>query len=159
MSRASSVTWGERRSLPVPEPRGVAVTAIAAFVLTGLMSALVLPGLVDLLPALPSFVQLFLLLLLSSGCRFLAGVFGARRHHEEVGTGRRVDALGSVVLGALLAWAASAGITVAVGVSVGGVGMLALDALRWAGEAALGALAVSPQTDVEARRYFTRSWR
>ena len=159
MSRTAALPWRERPAVPLPEPRSVAVTAVSAFVLTLLMSASVLPGLVDLLPALPTFVQLFVLLLLSSACRLLAGVFGARRHHAERDTGRRVDALASVALGAALAWAASVLLTVGVGVPVAGTAMLVLDGLRWVGEAVLGGLAVRPQAEPEERRYFVRSWR
>lgn len=127
----------------VVRPRAVLVTALTAFVLTLLLSGLVLPGLLDLLPALPTAVQLFALILLSTTARVLAGVVGARRVRDRRGTQRRSDAFGSVALGGALAWALALLFSIGLG-PVGGLGLLLFDLVRWVGECVLGAACVAP---------------
>lgn len=150
-------TTGRAAGLPVPvRVRPVLVTALTAFVLTLLLSGLILPGLLDFLPALPTAVQLFLLILLSSAARVMAGVVGARRLREERGTRVRSDAFASVAVGGAMAWLLALGLALSAG-AVGSVAALLLDLVRWVGECVVGALCVTPGDPADAAHpYSTR---
>lgn len=124
-------------------PRAVLVTATTAFILTLLFSGLILPGLLDLLPALPAAVQLFVLIGLSTSARVLAGVVGARRVRRVRGTVRRGDALPSVIVGGGLAWGLALALSLGTG-PLAGPGTMVADLVRWMAECALGALCVPP---------------
>lgn len=149
---AAVSSWGDRAVIDV---RSVVVTAVWAFGITFVVSALILPGLVDLLPYLPTGVGLFVLILLSSACRIMAGVFGARRFGDEVDAVQRTEALPSVALGAALGWLALVLFTVLTGVTDWSP-MLLVDVLRWAGEAMVGALLVDPRSRLDRKDH--RAW-
>jgi hypothetical protein len=140
-------SWGERYVLDV---RSIVVTAIWAFGITFVVSALILPGFVDLLPFLPDAVGLLALILLTSACRIAAGVFGARRFGEEVDAVRRVEALPSAAVGGALGWALLVLFSVVTGVAELEL-LLLLDVLRWSGEAMVGALLVDPRSRLDRK--------
>jgi len=125
--------------------RAVLTTGIAAVGLTIVLSAVVLPGLVTMLPGLPTAVQLLVLILVSSAGRVAAGLVGGRVFRARHGVADRRSGLVSVALGGALGWLALLALTLlAVGMPTAAAGALLLALLRWLAECMLGGWRVSP---------------
>lgn len=129
--------------LPLLDLRAVLVGAGTAVALYLLLSAWVIPGVAEILAALPVGVRLGALLLASTATRFVAGWFSARRYRTEHGLPARLLAVPSASVGAFLGWSVVGVLGLAAGADVSAVAVLA-DALRWPVEAAVGALLAVP---------------
>ena len=141
-------------------PVVVARTATIAVGLTLLLGLILLPSVGGVLAEVSQGVTLGVLVLLTTGSRVAAGVFGARLLRRRYGTGGRGDAVPSVVLGAAVAFLAYLGLVL---LSASAVGYedswwrLMVELPRWVVEAGLGALLVTPgpteQYDPALRRF------
>jgi hypothetical protein len=129
--------------LPVLDRRAVLVGAGTSVLLYLLLGAWILPGVADILAALPVGARLGALLLASTATRLVAGWFAARRYRNGNGLPARTLAVPSAAAGAFLGWVAVGVLALASGADVG-VGAVLLDALRWPLEAAVGALLAVP---------------
>lgn len=136
-----------RRSRPAPPSwlslRAAAVAAGTSLVLYALMAVWVLPGVLDIVAALPVGARLGVLLLASTVTRFAAGWFAARRYRADRGLRSRVDAVPSAAVGGLAAWALLFLLSAAGG-SDASAAAIAVDAVRWPAECAVGALLALP---------------
>lgn len=128
---------------PLLDRRAVLVGAGTSVVLYLLLAAWVIPGIAEILAALPVGARLGALLLASTATRLVAGWFAARRYRTENGLPARVLAVPSAAAGALLGWAAVSVLALAAGADVS-AGAVVTDALRWPLEASVGALLAAP---------------
>jgi hypothetical protein len=144
----SRLTLLPRLSVPPGETprvsaRTVVATAVTAVVGYLLLTGWILPGVLDILAALPTGIRLGVLLLASTATRILAGWVGARRFRRTFGIVTRLEVAPSVAAGAVLAWILVALLALG-GTSRPDLLFLVIDALRWPTEAVLGSLLAFP---------------
>ncbi len=128
--------------LPVLDRRAVLVGAATSVGLYVLLNAWILPGVADIIAALPVGARLGALLLASTATRLVAGWFAARRYRTDNGLPARTLAMPSAAAGAAIGWLVLALLSLAGGADVT-TGAVHADALRWPVEAAVGALLAS----------------
>jgi hypothetical protein len=128
---------------PRVSARTVGVTAVTAGVGYLLLTGWILPGVLDILAALPVGIRLGILLLASSATRILAGWVGARSFRRAFGIVQRLEVAPSVAIGAVVAWLFIAVVAIA-GTSSPDLLFLIIDAVRWPAEAVVGALLAFP---------------
>jgi hypothetical protein len=133
-----------RTGIHVPAGLVGAAAIVMAYLL---VTVAVLPGIADVVVALPDTVQLGLLLLLSSGTRFVGGWFAVRRVRQDRGLRRRSEGVPSALAAAVIAWVAVTALTALSGKASGTTWLTAtllLELVRWPAEAALGGMLAFP---------------
>jgi hypothetical protein len=144
--------------LPLVDPRAVLVGAGWSAGLYVLLTAWALPGLVDIVAALPVGARIGVLLLASTATRFAAGWVAARRFRAGHGLPERTVAVPSAALGGLVGFLLVSVLALVGGGQVSAWAVLA-DALRWPVECAVGALLALPGPPEQATRHHPSSWR
>ncbi len=131
------------RDHPLVGWSAVVVGAVSAAGLYLLVTAWVLPGVADIVAALPVGVRLGVLLLASTATRLAAGWLAARRYRARNGLPERTLAIPSAALGGFLGFALVA-LLAALGSPRAGLLEVLVDAVRWPLECAVGALFAFP---------------
>jgi hypothetical protein len=144
--------------LPLLHRRTVVVGAPSSAGLYLLLTAWALPGLVDIVAALPVGARIGFLLLASTVTRFVAGWLAARKFRAAHGLPVRMVALPSAALGGVLGFLLVSVLALVGGGQVATWAVLA-DALRWPVECAVGALLAMPGPAESPARSPRPSWR
>jgi hypothetical protein len=135
----------------------VLVGAVAIVTAYLLLTVAILPGIADVVTALPEVVRLGVLLVLSSGSRMVGGWFAVRRLRRDRGLRRRIEGLPSALAAGFVAWVNVTALAAVLGVAAGSpwpTWLPLLELLRWPAEAALGGLMAFPgQPDDSTGRY------
>jgi hypothetical protein len=153
-SRDLSRDLSSRAVIHLPAVLVGAVAIVTAYLL---LTLAILPGVADLVAALPDAVRLGALLVVSSGTRLVGGWFAVRRLRRDRGLRRRTEGLPSALAAGFLAWMNVTALAAVLGLASGtswSTWLPVVELLRWPAEAALGGLMAFPgQRDDSTGRY------
>jgi hypothetical protein len=138
---------GPRYRAPAVHLPAVLVGTVTVVTAYFLVVAIVLPGLADLIHALPEVVRYGFLLVVTSGTRVAGGWFAVRRLRRDRGLRHRGDGVGSALVTGIVAWLNVMALASVLGVAFGTDWMswlLVVELLRWPAEAVLGGLMAFP---------------
>jgi hypothetical protein len=141
-----------RSSRPARYVPAVLVGALATVAAYLLVAGVLLPGLADVVAALPDVVRYGFLLVVTSGTRLVGGWFAVRRLRRDHGLRRRQEGIAPAAAAGFVAWLNVGALASVLGMASGTTEwmaqwmswLLAVELLRWPAEAVLGGLMAFP---------------